>query len=185
MPSNLVGAESIPARNPLSHERQNFPCSPKGYKPKPCPEVPHVLICPSASHTTRSLSSLKCALVGVTILSQQLFCPLGSRVCFPQSPYSSPGNPVPCYTVPWARALGNTHPCVRPCLQEWAPIHVGSKFLLGPTSPHEHFCPCREQDQKPRMSECQNPRGRELSPSYRVLCHEPPYHESNFSMVGT
>ena len=24
----------------LSHETQNFPCLPKGYKPKPCPEVP-------------------------------------------------------------------------------------------------------------------------------------------------
>lgn len=30
----------------LFHEIQTCPCSPKGYQPKPCPEVPHFLICP-------------------------------------------------------------------------------------------------------------------------------------------
>ena len=44
----------------LSHETQNVPCSPKGYKPKPCPEVPHILT-PSAGHANRSPSSLECA----------------------------------------------------------------------------------------------------------------------------
>ena len=33
------------------HEPQNFPCFPKGYKPKPCLELLHILICPLTSHT--------------------------------------------------------------------------------------------------------------------------------------
>ena len=33
------GAESPPTQIPLLPETQHFPCSPKGYKSKPCPEV--------------------------------------------------------------------------------------------------------------------------------------------------
>ena len=51
-----LGAESTPAQSSPFPKTQNFPCSPKDYKPKPCPEVPHVLICPPASHVNRSLS---------------------------------------------------------------------------------------------------------------------------------
>ena len=38
----------------LSHETQHFPCSPKGYKPKPSPGVPHFLY--EVSCTVSSLS---------------------------------------------------------------------------------------------------------------------------------
>ena len=81
----------------LSCENHCFPCSPKGYKPKPWPEVPH--ICPSASHANRSPSPLEGALVGfrVTILSQQL-SPSGCGVCCSQPPCSGSGKHVLCYT---------------------------------------------------------------------------------------
>ena len=38
------GSERIPAQI-LSHETQSLPCSPKGYKLKPWPEVPRLLTC--------------------------------------------------------------------------------------------------------------------------------------------
>ena len=53
----------------------------------------------------------------------------------PQPPCSGSGNHVPCYIrsqVSEAGALGGTCSCMRPCLQE---SHVGSKSLMGPTSP--------------------------------------------------
>ena len=70
----------------------NFPCSQKGYKPKPCSEVPHILISPSAGHTNRSPSSPEGALVGfrVAILLKQL-SPSGSGVCYIQPPCSGSG----------------------------------------------------------------------------------------------
>ena len=44
----------------LSQETQSILCFPKGYKPKPCPEVPKILICPSSSHVNRSPTSRMC-----------------------------------------------------------------------------------------------------------------------------
>lgn len=50
-----LGTDRTPAQSPPLPKTQNFPCSPKD-KPKPCPEVVHVLICPPAGHVNRSLS---------------------------------------------------------------------------------------------------------------------------------
>ena len=113
----------------LSQENQNFSWSPKDYKPKSCPEVPHFLIRPSASHTNRSPSSLECALVGfrVAIIFHQLSFS-GSVVRCSKSPHSGPEtvcHAIMDHTVPEAGAQGGTCPSVGPCLQEWAPIHVG------------------------------------------------------------
>ena len=117
----------------LSHKTQSFPCSPKGYKPKPRPEVPHVLICRPASHANKSLSSLECALVGlrVAILSQQL-SPSGSGARCSQPPGSGSGNHGPCYTGSW---WGPGRPTsqgsgffIRPSEKQ--------KFLLSYSRPH-------------------------------------------------
>ena len=113
----------------LSHETQHFPWAPKGYESKPCLEVPHFLICPPASHTNRSPSSLECALVGfrVAIILHQLSFS-GSVVRCSKSPHSGPEtvcHAIMDHTVPEAGAQGGTCPSVGPCLQEWAPIHVG------------------------------------------------------------
>ena len=100
-----MGAESSPAQNPplpVSHKTQNFPCFREGYRPKPCPEVPPVLLFPSASHRNRFPSSLECALLGfrVAILSQQL-SPSGSGVYYSQPPCTGSGKHVLCYTGSW------------------------------------------------------------------------------------
>ena len=98
----MRGLRALLLRVLLFHETQNSPCSPKVYKPKPFPEVPHFLICPSASHANRSPSSLQSALVGfrVSILSQQL-SPSGSGVCCSQPPCSGSGKHVPCDPGSW------------------------------------------------------------------------------------
>ena len=62
------------------------------------------------------------------------------------------------YSISEAEARGGTHPCMGPCLQEWALTHAGSKSLVCPWV-HEF----REQVQEPRISKCQKPRGRERS----------------------
>ena len=100
----------------------------------------------------------------VITLSQQL-SPSGSGVRCSQSPCSSP-RPL-CHaaldhSVLEAGAQGGTCPSVGPCLQEKAPIHMGSKPLVGPASAwfHKHFCLHGEQGQCPRMSKMQKPRER-------------------------
>ena len=44
--STSGGLGALPLRALLSQETQHFPCSPKGYKPKPCPKVPLILLHP-------------------------------------------------------------------------------------------------------------------------------------------
>ena len=120
----------------LSHETQNSFCSLKGYKPKPCPEVLHFLICPWASQANRSLSSLECALVSfrATIFLQVLSLS-GSGGHNSRSLCSGPET-MCCATLdhsdPEAATQGGTHPHVGPWLQSCAPIHTGSKPLMGP-----------------------------------------------------
>ena len=83
----------------LSHKTQKFSCSPKDHKPKPCLEVLHFLICPSASHVNKSPSFLECALMGfrVVIFLEQLSSS-GSGVCCSQFPCGSPGT-MCCVTL--------------------------------------------------------------------------------------
>ena len=75
-------SESIPAQSPPLPQNPELPLLPKGYKPKPWPEVPHVPVCPSASHASRSASSLERALVGsrVAILRSSFIQDLGRAV---------------------------------------------------------------------------------------------------------
>ena len=59
--SNLGGLRALLHRALFSHETQHFPCPPPGYKPEPCPEVPHILICSSASCQTCVHPSGRCS----------------------------------------------------------------------------------------------------------------------------
>ena len=119
----------------------------------------------------------------VAILSRQL-SPSGSGVQCSQPPWSSSGNHVPCYTVPDAGAQGGTCSSVGPCFREWTYMLCGVWVPGGPyfSWSHEHSHPHREQAQRPRTSKCQKPRGREVTPSSKVLYLESLYQESNFSI---
>ena len=120
----------------LSHETQSLPCSPKAYKPKPCPEVPHILICPSASHANRSSPSLECTLVGFRVTIPSLWLsPPGSGVhCF--QPLCSTSETMCCVTLSQKVEPREAHvPAWDPASTSELPSSGVSKTLVGPASP--------------------------------------------------
>ena len=103
----------------------------------------------------------------------------GPGVHSSQSPWNSPGpmcHALLDHSVPEAGAQGGTHPSVGLCLQEWAPIHVGSKPLHLPGGSHELSHHVGSRARGPERPKAKRPE-RQLAPNSKAM-----YQESDFSV---
>ena len=106
-----------------------------------------------------------------------------------QPPCSSSGKCLPYYTRSWCLKCwspGSHMSLTRTMSQGRAPIHAGSKSLVHPTSGlMSASILSRIRARGPKCPKCQKPRGREFSPSSKVLYQEPQYQESDFSIYSS
>ena len=102
-----------------------------------------------------------------------------------QSPCSSSGNLVRCYTVPEGGAREAHVPAWDCAFRSGLPSSAVSEPLVDPESPGPTRTPARARSRarSPECPDAKNPkRGGELATSSKVLYQEPSYQESDFSV---
>ena len=95
------GVVALLLRALSSHETQHLPCSSPVYKPKPCPEVPHVIFCSYSGCTNRSLPLWKVPLWVSELPSAHSHFLLQDLGCIVLSLCVMSGKHVPCCPGSW------------------------------------------------------------------------------------